>query len=229
MAHHHHRHCDEIGKSSKTRKKGMGVVRLGRRETKKKKRTRERNAIKVCRAWTFLGLLLFFSHFFFLFILLFSRSQQKGRSWRGLEVNKFRKKVFASSLSSIYIIYSSRVSIWRSKWNRVDKALFNRQCLTRKWIYFRNSCLLVCLSVCLRLPVRVSHPPLSRPFISSRFALYILLSLSHAGTFPLSYIQFLIINIIIIRVYIYLSIYLISRLYTIITLNQKIGRQRFRF
>lgn len=186
------------------RKGWVGSGKGGEEGNKKKKRTRERNAIKVCRAWTFLGLLLFFSHFFFLFILLFSRSQQKGRSWRGLEVNKFRKKVFASSLSSIYIIYSSRVSIWRSKWNRVDKALFNRQCLTRKWIYFRNSCLLVCLSVCLRLPVRVSHPPLSRPFISSRFALYILLSLSHAGTFPLSYIQFLIINIIIIRVYIYI-------------------------
>lgn len=181
------------------------MVRVGRRETKKKKKNARKKRDKSLPCVDVSRFIIIFLPLFFPFYSSFSRSQQKGRSWRGLEVNKFRKKVFASSLSSIYIIYSSRVSIWRSKWNRVDKALFNRQCLTRKWIYFRNSCLLVCLSVCSRLPVRVSHPPLSRPFISSRFALYyILLSLSHAGTFPLSYIQFLIINIIIIRVYIYI-------------------------
>lgn len=96
------------------RKGWVGGGKGGEEGNKKKKKNARKKRDKSLPCVDVSRFIIIFLPLFFPFYSSFSRSQQKGRSWRGLEVNKFRKKVFASSLSSIYIIYSSRVSIWRS-------------------------------------------------------------------------------------------------------------------
>lgn len=99
-----HRHCDEIGKSSKTQKKG------------RKQKNVKKNAIKICRAWTFLVrfIIIFLPFFFYSFLFFFSfflsvfffSIATKGTKLN--EVNRFAKK--SSRLR--YSLYSSRVSIY---------------------------------------------------------------------------------------------------------------------
>lgn len=84
MAHHHHRHCDEIGKSSKTRKKGMGVVRLGRRETKKKKKNARKKRDKSLPCVDVSRFIIIFLPLFFSFYSSFLSIATKGAKLKGL-------------------------------------------------------------------------------------------------------------------------------------------------
>lgn len=99
-----HRHCDEIGKSSKTQKKGR------KQKNVKKKRDKNLPCVDVSRSVYYyfssiFFLFLFILFFFFSFCFFFSIAT-KGTKLN--EVNRFAKK--SSRLR--YSLYSSRVSIY---------------------------------------------------------------------------------------------------------------------
>lgn len=166
-----HRHCDEIGKSSKTQKKG------------RKQKNVKKNAIKICRAFLVRFIIIFLPFFFIPFLFFFSfflsvfffSIATKGTKLN--EVNRFAKK--SSRLR--YSLYSSRVSIYvRNAPSGIGSIRHCSPTMSDQKMNLFSELLFTCLFV--YLSVCVSHP-LFRRFIS-RFARYIFLSLSLAGTFP---------------------------------------------